>query len=188
MPGQNCAIASCKSNRLTLMKAGVKLIFHSFPKQNDSVSNTIKKEWIKRCKRETKFNPLTATICSLHFTPDDYKRDLQNELLGLPLRRVLQKTAVPTLNLNVRSEKLEAKRTETKRKRKLVKSSHKTNLINLEPSKLLDTRSTSTDQLQPSNSSGTYTYKQKLTQFMSLTYLRPEMSLKSGRPCMAFIL
>ncbi|KAJ8980680.1 hypothetical protein NQ317_013292 [Molorchus minor] len=100
MPGQICAVALCKSNRLTLKKEGVNLAFHRFPKGNDVGSSTIRKQWINRCKRKDKFNPNTSSICGLHFTTNDYERDLQNELLGLPLRQVLKKTAVPTLNLN----------------------------------------------------------------------------------------
>ncbi|KAJ8978842.1 hypothetical protein NQ317_004453, partial [Molorchus minor] len=84
MPGQICAVALCKSNRLTLKKKGVNLAFHRFPKGNDLVSSTIRKEWINRCKREDKFNLDTSYICGLHFTTNDYERDLQNELLDLP--------------------------------------------------------------------------------------------------------
>ncbi|CAG9763743.1 unnamed protein product [Ceutorhynchus assimilis] len=96
MPGQICAVASCSSNRINLKKEGIQLIFHSFPKVTDDEG---RKEWVKRCNRD-KLNPNTSTICSLHFQPSDYERDLQSELLGLPSRKVLKKTAVPTLYLD----------------------------------------------------------------------------------------
>lgn len=85
MPGQYCAVALCKStthNRITLKNDDAYLIFHSFPKAHDLVSSTMRREWINRCKRRNKLNPTTSAICSLHFTQNDYERDLQNELLG----------------------------------------------------------------------------------------------------------
>jgi len=78
MPGQTCAVAFCKSNRLSYKKEGVKMRFHSFPKENPEIKN----EWIRRCGRSDKFNANTSTVCALHFTDDDYERDLQHELLG----------------------------------------------------------------------------------------------------------
>jgi hypothetical protein len=59
-----------------------KFSFHRFPKARDLVSQTIRKEWILRCKREDKLNPDTSYICSVHFTENDYERNFQNELLG----------------------------------------------------------------------------------------------------------
>lgn len=79
MVGQICAVAFCKSNRNSWKKEGVKMRFHSFPKKNNS---EIKNEWIRRCGRSDKFNVNTSAICALHFTDDDYERDLQHELLG----------------------------------------------------------------------------------------------------------
>jgi hypothetical protein len=61
---------------------GQDIIFHSFPKPKDMVSQTMRNEWINRCKREDKLNPETSRICSKHFVETDYERDLQNELLG----------------------------------------------------------------------------------------------------------
>ena len=34
-------------------------------------------------------------ICSLHFAPEDFERDLRNEMLGLPLRKLLKPGAAP---------------------------------------------------------------------------------------------
>lgn len=46
-----------------------------------------------------------ATICSLHFEPDAYQRDLKAELLNLPDKRLLKEDAVPTLHLNASPNK-----------------------------------------------------------------------------------
>lgn len=43
--------------------------------------------------------PNFARVCSAHFSPKCYRRDLQHELLGLPLRKKLKPDAVPDINL-----------------------------------------------------------------------------------------
>lgn len=42
---------------------------------------------------------VSARVCSSHFGEADYERDLANELLNLPVRKILRDEAVPTLNL-----------------------------------------------------------------------------------------
>jgi len=85
-----CAVAVCKSRKTE------SIIFHRFPK--DTVRQ---KQWAHACKRDDRLlNPQTALVCSLHFQPSDYERDLPNELLGLPVRKRLKKSAVPTLKLH----------------------------------------------------------------------------------------
>lgn len=44
-------------------------------------------------------NCATARVCSRHFHDDDYERDVQHEILGLPTRFRLRKGAVPERNL-----------------------------------------------------------------------------------------
>lgn len=77
MPG--CAVATCRSN--THWKNDG-IIFHKF-----LIEKTIIQEWAVKCKRADHFNLEKAFVCSKHFLPDDYERDLQNELLNLPLRK-----------------------------------------------------------------------------------------------------
>ncbi|XP_056639735.1 THAP domain-containing protein 3-like [Diorhabda sublineata] len=108
MPGTRCAVYGCGNTYKTRQQEHEYFIFHRFPKAKDLVSQTMRKEWILRCKREDKFNPDTSYICSVHFTEKDYERDLQNELLGLPLRKILKKTAVPTLGLYSKKSTSEA--------------------------------------------------------------------------------
>ncbi len=47
------------------------------------------------------FNPAQARVCSEHFVPDDYERDLRHELMGTPFRRrgSLKKDAIPSVNM-----------------------------------------------------------------------------------------
>ena len=55
-------------------------VYHNFPKEN--VTNTTRKEWIRRCKRADNWNPNTSQICSIHFTEHDYEPDMRNHVLG----------------------------------------------------------------------------------------------------------
>jgi hypothetical protein len=56
---------------------------------------TLRKVWVQRCYRKDSFNVDNARICSKHFTPEDFKRDLYNEMMGLQPRRLLKDDAVP---------------------------------------------------------------------------------------------
>jgi hypothetical protein len=67
-------------------------VMHRFPTSNP----TICKVWISKCKRDF-VNHINARICSNHFNEDDYERDLEHELFGLPPRKKLKKTAVPSI-------------------------------------------------------------------------------------------
>lgn len=93
MPGTRCTVATCNNS---LVKTGTQIIYHSFPKDEN-----VRKIWIQRCKRGGKWNSKSCHVCSNHFGEDDYERDLKSELLGLPPKKKLKKTAVPNLNLIV---------------------------------------------------------------------------------------
>ncbi|KAJ8971650.1 hypothetical protein NQ317_015339 [Molorchus minor] len=101
MTGNRCAVYGCNNTFSTSKRCeGERQIsMHVFPKFKDLVSQTIRKEWVTRCSRRDKFNPDTSRICSEHFTETNYERDLQHELLGLPLRKQFKKTAVPTIGI-----------------------------------------------------------------------------------------
>ena len=90
MPG--CAVAGCLSySRKT---KGTDIVYHSFPKDL-----LIQKTWINRCQRKDSFNILTSTVCSNHFMPQDYIRDLHAELLKITPKKVLKPDTVPNVNL-----------------------------------------------------------------------------------------
>ena len=72
-----CSVATCSSPN--------GIIYHRFPKEG-----TIQKAWKVTCKRNDKINDKTAFVCELHFKEDDYQRDLRNELLSLPIRKILK--------------------------------------------------------------------------------------------------
>ena len=53
----------------------------------------------RSCCGEDRLNSNIVKLCSSHFEDSCFQRDLQNELLGLPVHRILRDEAVPTLNL-----------------------------------------------------------------------------------------
>ena len=72
-----CAVASCPNPN------GIS--YHIFPKWKD-----LQRLWLRACRRKDFVNLKTAAICSRHFKPEDFERDLRNELLNLPLRSLLK--------------------------------------------------------------------------------------------------
>ena len=59
----------------------------------------LRRKWIQACRRKDAFDPTKTAICERHFRPSDYERDLRNELLNLPLRKMLKPGSIPTQNL-----------------------------------------------------------------------------------------
>ena len=88
-----CAVAVCDNPK------HAEVIYHRFPKEEST-----RKHWIVKCKRGDSFKTQHATVCSTHFTENDYERDLKSELLGLPPKKRLKKDAVPSLKLNLDPE------------------------------------------------------------------------------------
>lgn len=87
-----CSVAECKNTNITTKGSAVK--YHVLPKDND-----LKNVWLDRCKIGDHVNTMNVRVCSAHFTDDDYKRDMEHELLGLPPRRLLKPIVIPTRNL-----------------------------------------------------------------------------------------
>jgi len=57
--------------------------------------------WIEACHRTDDVNADNSLICSNHFLPEDFKRDLKNELLNLPLIKRLNEGVIPTQRLTL---------------------------------------------------------------------------------------
>lgn len=102
----HCSVAGC-----TVVNGktdGEHVSFHRFPRKQ-----SLRKIWIKRCSRADVINVKNAKICSRHFEAGCFIRDLRNELLGLPIRRMLREDAVPTIHLpNAKSQVLSQKSAE----------------------------------------------------------------------------
>ena len=89
----SCSVATCRNSQCNTK--GKHVIFHRFPQKNEGLS----KEWIWQCKRKDNLNPKNARICSYHFVLSDYLENLWNRYLGLPKKRHLKESSVPSINL-----------------------------------------------------------------------------------------
>jgi hypothetical protein len=92
MPGTRCTVAVCNNSFEKTKRAGMNIMYHQFPK-NQPLRNI----WIQRCRRAGTWNPNSCHICSIHFTADDYKRDMSSEYLNIPAKRRLKSTGKPFL-------------------------------------------------------------------------------------------
>lgn len=88
-----CYVTTC-SNYYERTRSTSKVIYHMFPS-----SSSLAQKWAKLCGHKDVLPPSYTRICSEHFSSNAYKRDLQHELLGLPLRKKLKPSAVPDQNL-----------------------------------------------------------------------------------------
>jgi hypothetical protein len=104
----HCAVAVCKS------PSGVS--YHRFPKDPK-----LRKVWVSACRRQDYFNEDKARVCENHFQSTDFERDLRNELLHLPTRKILKKGAFPTINLLPNQNKRPATSTREERLSKRIR-------------------------------------------------------------------
>ncbi|KAK3923436.1 Transposable element P transposase [Frankliniella fusca] len=89
MPGSTCAVRSCTSRS---GGDGV-VVFHS-------AGERVRERWIEKCNQPAEWiPPKQLIVCSRHFDASDYERDLKNELLNLPVRKILKREAIPSLEL-----------------------------------------------------------------------------------------
>ncbi|CAH1406768.1 unnamed protein product [Nezara viridula] len=93
MPGSICSVAMCKSNAIISKKLGDNVRFFTFPKDVK-----LRREWVKRCSRSEKFNPINKRICSKHFKPDDFE-DAIEAMIQDRLPKILKRDCIPSLNL-----------------------------------------------------------------------------------------
>ncbi len=69
----NCAIATCKNYNKKTKDREVEIVYHKFPREHN-----LAQSWAIKCKREDKINFNTASICSEHFSVEDYQDDMKN--------------------------------------------------------------------------------------------------------------
>lgn len=68
--------------------------YHKLPKGND-----LYKDWLTKCTREDAVNCKSPVKYSDYFFPKGYEDGVKNSLLGLPQKRILNKSAIPSSNL-----------------------------------------------------------------------------------------
>lgn len=89
-----CFVTNC-SNYYGKTRGKVKVMYHIFPTKPELAA-----KWSVLCGYKKDFKaPPYARVCSEHFTASCYQRDLQHELLGLPLRKKLKHDAIPNKKL-----------------------------------------------------------------------------------------
>lgn len=89
-----CFVSNCR-NYYGKTRGKVDVMYHIFPTKPD-----LAEKWSVLCGHKKDFKaPPYARVCSDHFSPSCYQRDLQHELLGLPLRKKLKADAIPNKNL-----------------------------------------------------------------------------------------
>ncbi|KAL0272170.1 UNVERIFIED_CONTAM: hypothetical protein PYX00_005250 [Menopon gallinae] len=88
-----CAVITCGNN----YRKASNVRYHRFPSEN-----YIREHWKKICgRKDPAYNCQSARVCSLHFSRDNYEKDLEHELLGLPPRTRLKRGAYPDVDVPV---------------------------------------------------------------------------------------
>lgn len=66
--------------------------YHCFPRDE-----ALRSQWLAKISRADLVVSKNSRLCSEHFTPDCYERDLKAEILGLKPRSTLKPGAIPTV-------------------------------------------------------------------------------------------
>ena len=86
-----CGVKNCRNND----KDNADLYFHVLPSKPEN----IREEWLRRIRKNGDM-PKRLNVCSEHFEPECYERDLQSELLGTSPKPRLKPNAVPSIFLD----------------------------------------------------------------------------------------
>ena len=82
------------------------------------------KRWERACRRLKPLNTKNARVCDRHFQPEDFVRDLKNELLNRSIKKKLKPGVAPTVNLRpnekVRQESAKDKAAAARERKKIV--------------------------------------------------------------------
>jgi len=83
-----CAVGCSNDSRFAIKGQGIS--FHRFPTEG-----SLSKEWLAKISRVGLEVTKDTRLCSVHFEPDCFERDLRAELLGSKRKRKLNPDAVP---------------------------------------------------------------------------------------------
>lgn len=89
MPERRCAVKNCQSDAITAREKGECISFYKIPKEG-----SIRREWIKICRKHEGFDPEKKCICSRHFTVDDFEDGIKAKLTNTRPKR-LKQYAIP---------------------------------------------------------------------------------------------
>ena len=85
-----CAVGCSNDSRSVSKEHGIS--FHRLPTEN-----SLLQKWLAKISRVDFVVTKDTLLCSDHFEPDCFERDLKAELLGLKSKRTLKPDAVPTI-------------------------------------------------------------------------------------------
>ena len=85
-----CAVGCSNDSRSVSKEQGIS--FHRLPTEG-----SLLQEWLAKISRVDFAVTKDTRLCSDHFQPDCFERDLKAELLGLKGKRTLKSDAVPTV-------------------------------------------------------------------------------------------
>lgn len=96
-----CAVATCNNYYFKTSERKGDVVYHVFPKDKE-----LAKTWFKLCDRSDRKSlyPISSdSICSKHFTSEDYNEDHVYKACNLPQRKAgfLKKFAIPSLELPI---------------------------------------------------------------------------------------
>lgn len=81
-----CAVVVCPNSYGRTRSRSPDLKYFQFPK-----NQSIREKWIEVCQNDpTSVANQSSYVCSKHFLPTDFERDLKAELLHLPPKRILK--------------------------------------------------------------------------------------------------
>jgi len=83
-----CAAFGCNSDS----RYNTSVSYHCFPSDK-----ALQDQWLARISRADLVVTKHSRLCSLHFTPDDYERDLRAELTGRKRKRDLKTGVIPSI-------------------------------------------------------------------------------------------
>lgn len=83
-----CAAFGCNNDS----RYNTSVSYHCFPSDK-----ALQDEWLARISRADLVVTKHSRLCSLHFTPDDYERDLRAELTGRKRKRDLKTGVIPSI-------------------------------------------------------------------------------------------
>ncbi|XP_014257401.1 uncharacterized protein LOC106671095 [Cimex lectularius] len=92
--GKACGVAVCRNSYYTTRDKEEAVSYFRFPKDPK-----LRKLWVSACRRKDSINPETSCVCSDHFYPEDFVRDMRVELGFAKRKKRLRPGSVPSRRL-----------------------------------------------------------------------------------------
>jgi len=92
--------------------------YHRLPKDKELCS-----QWLAKISRENPTISKNSVVCSDHFTPECFERNLKAELLGTKPKATLKSNAIPTIfsHIPIKKPRLSSEKRQLEREKKEVR-------------------------------------------------------------------